>query len=202
MVATTTVSAAVARSNSRQLTKIDSSMKTAPQHQNRNADVESFLGLLCLLAGAVLLAVIAADRWMQFRLRLPELYYRSRNLHLLISLGLFALGTWFHRRAAATRRRRLPLFREVVVYSRPDCCLCDEALLVLQEFSEELPAARVVDISGDEQLEAEHGESIPVIEMDGRIRFRGIVNRALLRRLIDAESRNREVTLQNESTSA
>jgi glutaredoxin len=166
---------------------------------SRTISPESTIGLICLLSGAALAAVIAADRWMDFRLSLPEFYYRSRNLHLPMCLALFGLGVWFHRRAAA--KSDGPLFQQVVMYSRPDCCLCDEALLMLDEFRDVLPEVSVVDISDDAELEARHGDSIPVIEIDGRVRFRGIVNRELLTRLIAAE-RTRPSARQRTSDSA
>jgi hypothetical protein len=47
----------------------------------------------------------------------------------------------------------------------------------------------VVDISTDEQLTQDHARWIPVIEIDGQIRFRGRVSELLLRRLIRMASR-------------
>jgi hypothetical protein len=44
----------------------------------------------------------------------------------------------------------------------------------------------VVNIDDDPQLVRQFGESIPVIEIDGRVRFRGRVDWRLLQRMIDA----------------
>ena len=42
-----------------------------------------------------------------------------------------------------------------------------------------------MDVDADPALAAEHGEQVPVVAVDGRIRFRGIVNPILLRRLFE-----------------
>jgi predicted thioredoxin/glutaredoxin len=43
-----------------------------------------------------------------------------------------------------------------------------------------------VDISNDPQLTRQFGESIPVVMLDGRVRFRGAVNPVLMQRIVDA----------------
>jgi hypothetical protein len=72
-----------------------------------------------------------------------------------------------------------------VVYSRQDCCLCDEALAQIE-------AARgsasflleVVDVDGDPELAARYGHEVPVVEIDGRKAFKyRLTTRELLRRL-------------------
>lgn len=73
----------------------------------------------------------------------------------------------------------------VVLYSRRDCCLCDEAL-------EQIEAARgaasfelrVVDVDGDPALAERYGHEVPVVEIDGRKAFKyRLTTRELLRRL-------------------
>ena len=46
----------------------------------------------------------------------------------------------------------------------------------------------------DPQLRELHGTSIPVVEIDGQIRFRGRVDEMLLRRLIEGASPVEEPT--------
>ena len=46
-----------------------------------------------------------------------------------------------------------------------------------------------VDIDGDPKLVARHGTSVPVVAVDGKVRFRGVVNPVLLDRLLLAECR-------------
>jgi hypothetical protein len=50
-----------------------------------------------------------------------------------------------------------------------------------------------VDIEGDPQLVRQFGESIPVVEIDGRVRFRGRIDWRLLQRMIDAAELRRSV---------
>jgi len=69
----------------------------------------------------------------------------------------------------------------VVLYTRHGCHLCDEAheLLIAHHLS-----PIVVDIDGDEALKAQFDTSVPVVEIDGRVRFRGHVDPVLLRRIM------------------
>jgi len=60
----------------------------------------------------------------------------------------------------------------VVVYHADGCHLCERVLAQLHELQEELRFdLRTVDIGGNEALEAQYREWIPVIEIDGRRRF-------------------------------
>ena len=43
-----------------------------------------------------------------------------------------------------------------------------------------------VDVDGDPALIAAHGLSVPVVAIDGKVRFKGVVNPILLKRLLDA----------------
>jgi glutaredoxin len=56
----------------------------------------------------------------------------------------------------------------VVVYSRPDCHLCEEALAALRTLRERLVfELQEVDISKDESLHRTYFDRIPVIAVDG-----------------------------------
>ena len=70
---------------------------------------------------------------------------------------------------------------KIVLYSRDGCHLCDIAAEVL---SRNLLTFEVVDIDGHVELYERYNECVPVIEIDGRERFRGRVDELLLRRLI------------------
>ena len=52
-------------------------------------------------------------------------------------------------------------------------------------------ALSAVDVDDDPNLAARFGEEVPVITLNGKVRFRGGLNRALLIRLIRAEGRQR-----------
>jgi glutaredoxin len=60
----------------------------------------------------------------------------------------------------------------VVVFHAPGCHLCEQALAQLDALQKDLSFdLELVDISGDESLEATYREWLPVVEIDGRRRF-------------------------------
>jgi predicted thioredoxin/glutaredoxin len=66
----------------------------------------------------------------------------------------------------------------VTIYGKPDCCLCDEAMKVLEEVGRRIPFdIEKKDISGDATLDSLYGMDIPVILIDGRPVFRHRVDR-------------------------
>lgn len=69
----------------------------------------------------------------------------------------------------------------VVIYTRNGCHLCEEAeaLLIAQGITPQL-----IDVDADEALRQRFNECVPVVEIDGKIRFRGRVDPVLLKRLI------------------
>jgi glutaredoxin len=71
--------------------------------------------------------------------------------------------------------------RQVVLYSRHGCHLCDEAAAVLAHHG---LAFEVVDIDADPTLRRRYNECVPVVVIDGKERFRGRVDGLLLRRLL------------------
>jgi glutaredoxin len=76
-------------------------------------------------------------------------------------------------------------FRSVTVYTRKGCHLCDEAIELLQSYSAYLPAIQEVDIDADPALRQQWDTCVPVVEIDGKVRFKGYVSEMLLRRLIE-----------------
>jgi hypothetical protein len=84
--------------------------------------------------------------------------------------------------------------RKVVFYTRQGCCLCDQALAVVQDARREADfALELVDIDGDDQLVARYGDKVPVVTVDGRMHAKYRVDRAaLLRRLREAVDSPRE----------
>jgi glutaredoxin len=69
----------------------------------------------------------------------------------------------------------------VVLYTRKGCHLCDDAhaLLVAHGLT---PVC--IDVDDDPTLRERFNECVPVVEIDGKIRFRGHVDAVLLRRLL------------------
>ena len=73
----------------------------------------------------------------------------------------------------------------IVVYSRQDCCLCEEALAQIEAARASVTfSLRVVDVDEDPALAEKYGHEIPVVEIDGRKAFKyRLTTRELLRRL-------------------
>ena len=73
----------------------------------------------------------------------------------------------------------------VTLYTRPGCCLCDEARAALERVRARRPfALEEVDIEADDALHARYLERIPVVAVDGEELFDYAVDeRALLARL-------------------
>jgi glutaredoxin len=76
---------------------------------------------------------------------------------------------------------------EVVVYSRPGCHLCEEAIEAIvalhgEGYRFEL---REVDIESDDRLLRSHLERIPVVEVDGEVVSELILDRTALRARLD-----------------
>lgn len=70
---------------------------------------------------------------------------------------------------------------EVVLYTRAGCHLCDDAAHLLAQFG---VTPRFVDIDEDDALKQQFDTCVPVVEIDGQIRFRGRIDPVLLRRLL------------------
>jgi glutaredoxin len=73
----------------------------------------------------------------------------------------------------------------IVIYTRTGCHLCDEAEELLRTVvGHERMDLTKVDVDADTELVAQFGESVPVVAIDGVIRFRGCISPTLLRRLL------------------
>ena len=77
----------------------------------------------------------------------------------------------------------------MVLYTRVGCHLCEDVWAELQRQQSRYGfRLESIDIDGDPDLAAKYGETVPVVMVDGVLRFRGQVNAALLRRLLEARS--------------
>jgi glutaredoxin len=76
---------------------------------------------------------------------------------------------------------------EIVVYSRPGCHLCEEALAAILALHEEgyRFALHEIDIESDELLLRRHLEKIPVVEVDGTVVSELILDQGGLRARLD-----------------
>ncbi len=78
----------------------------------------------------------------------------------------------------------------VTVYTREGCCCCHKALDLLNEYRRvhRFQIAEV-DVDSDPGLAAKYGLDVPVVTVDDKVRFKGVVNPVLLARLLKAEGR-------------
>src|SRR5579875_3484913 len=77
------------------------------------------------------------------------------------------------------------------VYTRAQCCCCHKALDLLRNRRPRWGYAfREIDVDRDPELVALYDTQVPVVAVNGKVRFRGVVNPALLDRLLTAESRD------------
>ena len=59
---------------------------------------------------------------------------------------------------------------KVVIYSRVNCHLCEEAEKSVREVLTEIPfELEVIDINGDQELEKRYSEEVPVIAINGDV---------------------------------
>ena len=72
---------------------------------------------------------------------------------------------------------------EVTLYTRRGCGLCDEAAELLRHEGLE---PELIDIDQDPVHLAAYDTCVPVVAIDGKVRFRGRVNGILLRRILRA----------------
>jgi glutaredoxin len=73
--------------------------------------------------------------------------------------------------------------REVIIYSRPGCHLCDEAKAVIKRVAAQVPIIlHEVNIDNDPDARARFNEEIPVIFIDGRKAFKYHIEESELRR--------------------
>jgi hypothetical protein len=74
-----------------------------------------------------------------------------------------------------------------LLYTRATCPLCDEAWEVLVRYQQEYGfQMEAKDVDGSPDLARQYGECVPVVMVNGRMRFRGKINEVLLQRILRA----------------
>ncbi len=148
------------------------------------------VGTACLLLGFLLAAVVLTVRLNADWGHLGSVIARNPVLCWGMSIGLMLGGIALIKQASHDEMDwapalRGPRFRQAVLYIRSECPLCDEAVRTLKPYRPYLPRIAKVDVDNDSELKERFGTCVPVLELDGRVRFRGHVNETLLRRLIE-----------------
>ena len=73
--------------------------------------------------------------------------------------------------------------------------MCDDAITLLKKYDGLYPQLEVVDIDASPDLKEQFNTCVPVVEIDGKVRFRGRVSEVLLNRLIDGTRGKRNGTV-------
>lgn len=61
----------------------------------------------------------------------------------------------------------------LVLYSRVDCCLCDEMKTVIRQVAQTTPVdVEEIDIDSSADLKQKYGEEVPVLFINGRKAFK------------------------------
>jgi glutaredoxin len=75
----------------------------------------------------------------------------------------------------------------ITVYSKPDCHLCDEAIMALRRLQSEFAfALEERDITSEDALHRAYFDRIPVIEIDGEELCEYFVQEALVRERLES----------------
>jgi glutaredoxin len=89
------------------------------------------------------------------------------------------MWSWFARRSQGGPA--------VVMYTRQGCHLCEDAWAILEAARKRHAFLLVqVDVDTDPALAEQYGMQVPVVTVNGQVRFRGHVNAVLLDRLLRA----------------
>jgi len=149
------------------------------------------LGTVFLVLGLIGVAVVLLDRVSPLPWEIARLWMHSPSLMLMASFVAMLGGAWMiwgsgHPKTRWAPEVNGPRFESVLLYTRVDCGLCEEAAALLAEYRDYLPAFTEVDVDGDPELTRKFDTCVPVVEIDGKVRFRGRVSEVLLRRLIES----------------
>lgn len=147
------------------------------------------VGSLLLLAGAALLVLVLMARGtgLPWTIRKPLLDFSvlwGFAGAAMVGGGVRLLWVSEHPHAAWKPEQPGRRFHNLVLYTRRECPLCDEAQGLLSAYRAWLPPVVVVDIDHDPDLWERFDTCVPVVEIDGKVRFRGRIHEPLLRRLI------------------
>ena len=78
-------------------------------------------------------------------------------------------------------RKKAFVKKQATLYTRQGCHLCDDARELLEKNGLDVTP---VDIDAQPELQEKFDTCVPVVEIDGKVRFRGRVDEKLLRRLL------------------
>ncbi len=77
---------------------------------------------------------------------------------------------------------------EVVIYTRKDCCLCDEMKAVIHQVAAHLPLVlEEIDVDGSPETQERYGAEVPVLLINGRKAFKYRVTRGELEKKLNVK---------------
>lgn len=72
---------------------------------------------------------------------------------------------------------------EITLYTRKDCCLCDEMKEVVRQVASEFSLnVKEIDVDSAADLQRQHGSEVPVLFINGRKAFKVRVTEGELKR--------------------
>ena len=67
---------------------------------------------------------------------------------------------------------------QLVIYTRKDCCLCDEMKNAIHQVAAQTPLAlEEIDVDGAPEIQEKYGNDVPVLFINGRKAFKYRVTR-------------------------
>ena len=79
---------------------------------------------------------------------------------------------------------------KLTLYSRKDCCLCDDMKAVIRQVAANLPLEiDEIDVDGSPDLREKFGDEVPVLFIDGRKAFKYRVTETELTRSLNRKRR-------------
>ncbi len=160
--------------------------------QDRSWLPRAVFGSAAVYLGGLILLLAICDEMGAGLPALPRFWYVHRPVLIGLGILMIPVGIAVQAGRSAVEKRWKPTlagqrFREVRVYSREGCHLCDEAVEILWSslYRPYLPVPEVIDIDDNPELQTKFDLLVPVVEFDGEIRFKGRIDENLLRRLIE-----------------
>lgn len=164
-----------------------------------NDRVRGSFGSVLMVVASIFAVLIFSDRMEMQPFDFPTVWYSTRSFHLFFCGVMFFCAAMMLRSSPDRELAPVrPLFSSCRLFTRKNCHLCDDAIAVLMGFQEALPVIEVIEIDDSRELMRQFGESVPVVEINGKVRFRGAVSSTLLQRLVDAARTRNEVTDSDE----
>lgn len=148
--------------------------------------VQATFGSLAIFFGVAIVILAAVDSTSAIDF-MPISWHANRALWYLMAFASFLGGAallWSQRERSDGITQSAPRFERVVLYTRQRCHLCHDAKTALAEFHDVLPPIEEIDVDTDPRLKERFDTCVPVVEFDGKVRFRGKISPVLLRRFI------------------